>query len=235
MFAWQEELDPGALEFEPTQFGKQASSSRTVELPRSQPRLCGGQSDRAKPQATGKRQARPGRKIENRDGDGGFQHVGSVRWDAMNERIRIELREAPIELPVRAADGEDGAACSFRGTTRAETHAEHGDLVALEYEAHAAMAITQLRTLAEEVLEEFGLGSLSIIHATGRVPVGQPSVLIEATSGHRDEAFLGCRAAIDRLKQRVPIFKIECWAGGRTRPDGVTPRPDRIDFDPQGD
>lgn len=228
MFSGQEEFDPGALEFESTKFRKQAPSRRTVELSRPQPRLCGGQRDRAESQATGERQPRPGRKIENRDGDGGFKHVGSVRWDAMNERIRIELREAPIELPVRDTDGDDGAACTFRGTTRAETHPEHGALLALEYEAHEAMAISQLRTLAEEVLEEFGLGSLLIIHATGRVPVGQPSVLIEATSGHRDEAFLGCRAAIDRLKQRVPIFKIECWAEGRTRPDGVTPRPDRI-------
>jgi molybdopterin synthase catalytic subunit len=152
----------------------------------------------------------------------------------MTERIRIELHQAPIELPVRAASSTDGAACTFRGTTRAEMHAEYGALEALDYEVHEAMAMAQLRSLAAEVVEEFGLGSLYIIHATGRVPVGQASVLIEATGGHRDEAFLGCRAAIDRLKQRVPIFKIECWARGTSRPEGVTPRPEPINSDPQG-
>ena len=33
------------------------------------------------------------------------------------------------------------------------------------------------------------------------------------------------RAAIDRLKQRLPIFKVECWEHGTTRPEGVTPVP----------
>ena len=90
------------------------------------------------------------------------------------------------------------------------------------------MAVTQLRLIAEDIIDEFGISSLRIVHAVGRVAVGETSVLIEATGGHREEAFLACRAAIDRLKQRVPIFKLECWQSGRTRPDGITPGTDHL-------
>ena len=153
----------------------------------------------------------------------------------MTERIQIELRAAPIALSPREPLPGEGAACTFMGTTRAEEHPEHGPLEALEYEAHEAMAMTQLESLAEEILEEFEIDSLRVVHAVGRVAVGAPSVLIEATSGHRDAAFLACRAMIDRLKQRVPIFKIECWVGGRSRPEGITPQPAPPRSDLRGD
>lgn len=144
----------------------------------------------------------------------------------MKKPIRIELRPAPISPPPGAVDPSCGAVCTFRGVTRAETHPEFGVLEALEYEVHEAMARSQLERLAEAILEEFAIEALVVVHAVGRVPVGEPSVHVEVTAGHRDAAFGACRAMIDRLKERVPIFKVECWAGGRTRPEGVQPSPD---------
>jgi len=37
---------------------------------------------------------------------------------------------------------------------------------------------------------------------------------VAAAAPHRAEAFTACRAAIDRLKSRAPIWKKEIGAGG---------------------
>ncbi|MCB9656420.1 MAG: molybdenum cofactor biosynthesis protein MoaE [Sandaracinaceae bacterium] len=39
-------------------------------------------------------------------------------------------------------------------------------------------------------------------------------VVVGASAPHRDAAFRGCRLAIDRLKERVPIWKKEWEPGG---------------------
>lgn len=141
----------------------------------------------------------------------------------MSTPIETDLRPAPLSLAPLPPSSGQGAECCFRGTTRLETHPEFGDLVALEYEAHEPMARTLLESLAVEITSEFEIDSLRIVHALGRVAVGEDSVLIEVRAGHRDAAFLACRAAIDRLKERLPIFKVEAWTRGRSRPPGVTP------------
>lgn len=143
----------------------------------------------------------------------------------MKARIQIVLAPGPATLEPLPATPQQGAECLFRGTTRSEVHPEFGALQALEYEVYEPMARAQLEELGEEILREFDPISLRIAHAMGPVPIGQASVLIEVRSGHRDTAFSACRATIDRLKERVPIFKIEHWANGTTRPEGVTPTP----------
>ena len=141
----------------------------------------------------------------------------------MDVRITTRIVEGPILLEESRGDGSSGASCIFRGRVRSEEHPEHGDLLALAYEAYEPMAGRMLQELAEEVSEEFGLHALVILHATGRIEIGCTSVLVEAEAPHRDAAFTGARAAIDRLKQRLPIFKTELWREGTTRPTGMTP------------
>jgi molybdopterin synthase catalytic subunit len=46
-------------------------------------------------------------------------------------------------------------------------------------------------------------------HRLGMLSVGEPSVAIVAASPHRAEAFAACRAAIEKIKARVPIWKKE--------------------------
>jgi len=145
----------------------------------------------------------------------------------MTARIHLEVQDAPIGLSGDDHEDGRGASCLFRGTTRPEIHPRHGNLLALDYEVHEVMALTQLRSIAGEITEEHDLLALRVVHARGRVGVGEPSVLVEAVSRHRDEAFQACRKMIDRLKERVPIFKLEVWEHGTSRPDGFTPTPER--------
>ncbi|MGB7158732.1 MAG: molybdenum cofactor biosynthesis protein MoaE [Tepidisphaeraceae bacterium] len=102
----------------------------------------------------------------------------------------------------------------FLGTTRAETSADGRALVALDYEAYEQMAGEQLRELARRARVEWPIVKLAILHRTGRVEIGEPSVIIAVSTPHRGQAFEACRWLIDALKKDVAIWKKEVWADG---------------------
>lgn len=138
--------------------------------------------------------------------------------------LPIEARLLP--RPVSTADlvvppAGCGGDCSFLGRTRAEQHPEHGALLALDYDAHRPLALAELERLAARVAAEHDCRLARILHATGRVGIGEASVLVQAASPHRAEAFAACRAMIDALKQIAPIWKRECWADGTSWSPGT--------------
>jgi molybdopterin synthase catalytic subunit len=76
------------------------------------------------------------------------------------------------------------------------------------------MALTMLSRIADEIEERFSVVRLAIVHRTGEVPLGEPSVVVVAVSPHRDAAFEAARYAIDETKARAPIWKAERFADG---------------------
>ena len=88
------------------------------------------------------------------------------------------------------------------------------DVVHLEYEAFEEMAEPMLRRLADELTAKHGLSAVAIHHRVGRVEIGQPSVVIAVSAPHRAAALDACREAIDTLKETIPLWKKEVYAGG---------------------
>jgi molybdopterin synthase catalytic subunit len=127
-------------------------------------------------------------------------------------RVHVLLSGQPLE-PARAsravADDRAGAIVLFQGLTR--------EVPLLSYEAYAEMAREQLERIAGEALREFALCAAAIEHRTGDVATGEPSVLVAASAPHREEAFAGARAMIDRVKAEVPIWKREHERSGAAR------------------
>ena len=114
--------------------------------------------------------------------------------------------------------GSDGAVCVFDGIVRNNTRGRQ--TLYLDYEAYREMALEQMRGLAAEAVERFGVRDVALLHRLGRLEVGETSVLIVVASAHRGAAFEACRWLIDTLKKQVPIWKRETFADGTVWVDG---------------
>jgi len=121
---------------------------------------------------------------------------------------RIDL--ARLDRAVR--DPKAGAVVTFVGTTRVENAGRR--VRRLEYEAFVSMATKEMRTLATLAKKRWPLRKVAMVHRIGVVPVGEASVAIAVSAGHRGEAFDACHWLIDRLKEVVPIWKKEHYQGG---------------------
>jgi molybdopterin synthase catalytic subunit/molybdopterin converting factor small subunit len=105
-----------------------------------------------------------------------------------------------------------GAIATFVGTTRVESRGrtvEH-----LDYEAYEGMAEQVMAEIADELKQRYDLCDIAIHHRTGRVEIGDASVVIAISAPHRQDALAACKEAIDTLKTKVPLWKKEVYEGG---------------------
>jgi molybdopterin synthase catalytic subunit len=123
-------------------------------------------------------------------------------------RERIETEK----LVAAAKRGEDGAVVVFDGIVRNNSRGRA--TLYLDYEAYEEMALAEMRRLAAQARERFGVRQVTMVHRLGRLENGETSVLIVVASAHRAQAFDACRWLIDTLKQIVPIWKKETFADG---------------------
>ena len=106
----------------------------------------------------------------------------------------------------------DGAVVTFVGTVRDNTEGRR--VLALEYEAYGEMAVSEMRLIGVEMMRKHGLHGIAMRHRTGKLQIGEISVVIAASSSHRAEAFAACSEALDLLKERVPVWKKEYFEDG---------------------
>ncbi len=134
----------------------------------------------------------------------------------MTSPIRLlDLREIaldPAEVLAAVDDPTAGGVNLFVGVVRDHDHGETVDH--LDYTAHPS-ALERLHEVAEEVAEEFEVVALAAVHRTGHLKIGDIAVLVAASAPHRGQAYDASRALIDRLKERVPVWKHQVFGDGR--------------------
>jgi molybdopterin synthase catalytic subunit len=126
----------------------------------------------------------------------------------------VDIRETPLsvdEVTAVLADAAAGGLTLFVGAVR--DHDENKSVTGLEYSAHPT-ALAQLTEVAEEVGREYDVLALAAVHRVGRLEIGDAAVIVATAAAHRGEAFEASRALIDRLKQRVPIWKHQLFTDG---------------------
>jgi MoaE-MoaD fusion protein len=94
----------------------------------------------------------------------------------------------------------------------------------LIYEAYAPMAQRELERLGRQAHQRFQIAHLGIVHRTGRLEIGETSVVIAVSAPHRRAAFEACEWAIRELKRTVPIWKKEVFADGEVWVEGESDR-----------
>jgi molybdopterin synthase catalytic subunit/molybdopterin converting factor small subunit len=125
------------------------------------------------------------------------------------------LSEEPLSLDRvvdEVRDEQAGAIATFTGTTRIQSRGR--TVTHLDYEAYEGMAERVMAEIAEALQARYELSAVAIHHRVGRVGIGETSVVIAVSAPHRKDALAACRDAIDELKDRVPLWKKEVYAGG---------------------
>ncbi len=131
----------------------------------------------------------------------------------------IGLRAEAIDVDALVAavrTDAHGAIVTFLGTTRETSPEDPRPVAALDYEAYESMAVPEMEAIARETHDRFGPLALAMVHRTGRVALGEPSVAVVVAAPHRGAAFDACRYAIDALKSRVAVWKREIYRDGGT-------------------
>jgi len=129
----------------------------------------------------------------------------------------VALTEEPLPLGTIAdwaVRPDCGGLVVFSGIVRDHAEGRPG-VTELTYEAYAEEVEPRLAEIARTARERWtDLGRLALLHRSGRLAVGESSVLVVASAPHRAEAFQAARYCIDALKASVPIWKREPWADG---------------------
>lgn len=130
-----------------------------------------------------------------------------------DRHVRVLDEPLSLDRVVRAVTGPGmGGIVTFTGAVR--RHSRGTTVEKLEYSAYDSMAVREMTKLCDEIEAEIEGCKLAVEHRVGSLAIGDIAVVIAAAAPHRAEAFTACRAMIDRLKDRVPIWKKEFGEDG---------------------
>lgn len=148
-----------------------------------------------------------GRKDALRDGDV-VSLMPPLQGGAGKSAEELLITDEPIdeaEARLGKFAGDVGGIVTFWGVVR---DVEEGKrIAALEYTAFRQMVEHQFRKILAETHKKWPLKRIRVIHRLGRIPVGEPSLLVRVEAAHRGEAFAAAQFIIDELKEKVPIWK----------------------------
>ncbi len=133
----------------------------------------------------------------------------------------FELTTTPIDVGLvarRVILPECGATVTLDGYAREWTRGRR--TLYLVYDAYAPMAMSELKKLGAQAREKFDIAHIGIVHRTGRLEIGETSVVISVSAPHRRAAFAACEWAIRELKRTVPIWKKEVFEDGEVWVEG---------------
>jgi molybdopterin converting factor subunit 1 len=149
---------------------------------------------------------------------------GGAMTEAAEEtenRDFFELTADPIDVGAiarRVVLPQCGATVTLDGYAREWTRGRR--TLHLVYEAYEPMALGEMQRLGREAHQQFDIAHIGIVHRTGRLEIGETSVVIAVSAPHRRAAFEACAWAIRELKRTVPIWKKEVFEDGEVWVEG---------------
>ncbi|MGB8645607.1 MAG: molybdenum cofactor biosynthesis protein MoaE [Anaerolineae bacterium] len=177
--------------------GRRQVTSRMSEATGRRPQVAGRRSQTASRKAQVAARPRVKRKDE----------VARRRTNG-ETRSFIKARRLSLSTLIKKVEHSGaGALVTFTGVVRDNAHDRAVQY--LEYEAYEEMALQSLAEIGEEACTRWSEVRIAMAHRTGRLEIGEASVMIAVSSPHRAEAFAACRYAIERIKAVLPVWKKE--------------------------
>jgi molybdopterin synthase catalytic subunit len=158
--------------------------------------------------------------------DTGISVTAIQRWDSKEQeaetmedkpsgRISVTTDDVEIGTMIEAAKQRTtGAVVTFLGVVRDD------GIESMELSAFEEVAVQDMTGIRDEAVRQFNLQQVDIVHRIGSLRVGENILLIVVAAGHRKEAFKGCEYILERIKERVPIWKKEFLADGHRWVEG---------------
>lgn len=104
-----------------------------------------------------------------------------------------------------------GAVVSFAGVVRDHDHGR--GVLRLDYEGHPS-AEAVLREVAEEIAADPEVLAVAVSHRIGALEIGDVALAAAVATAHRAAAFAACARLVDRVKERLPVWKHQVFTDG---------------------
>ncbi|KAJ5520015.1 Molybdopterin biosynthesis MoaE [Penicillium fimorum] len=131
------------------------------------------------------------------------------------QNIHITLTYEPLNANTylsQTSSPSAGANILFLGTTR-DTF-EGRSVSQLSYTAYPPLALKTLAGIAEAAMKTHRLEGVSIAHRLGTVPIGEASIAIAVSAGHRGAAWRAGEEVLEACKEKAEIWKREEFVDG---------------------
>ncbi|MCH9815335.1 MAG: molybdenum cofactor biosynthesis protein MoaE [Actinomycetia bacterium] len=119
----------------------------------------------------------------------------------------------PEAVTAAVRDAQSGAVATFEGRVR--NHDADRDVVGLAYEAHPDAAHI-LADVCQQATQLAGVVRVAAVHRTGNLAVGDLAFCVAVSAPHRAEAYAALEWLVDTAKAKLPIWKRQLFADGRS-------------------
>ncbi|RPA87132.1 Molybdopterin biosynthesis MoaE [Ascobolus immersus RN42] len=143
--------------------------------------------------------------------------------------IYVGLTHAPLDIPGtidKVRTPKAGAIVMFAGTTRDNFNSKTVKFLA--YSSYTPLALRTLQRIAKSHItppsEEHGgyskIQKIAILHRLGEVPVGEESILVVVSAGHRKEGWEVAEEVLEECKRKLEVWKWEELEEGDGKEEG---------------
>ena len=124
--------------------------------------------------------------------------------------VRDQTLDA-VRVAGLVSDDRAGATVTFTGVVR---NHDHGRAVTgIEYVGHPS-ADAVLAEIAAEFTGREGVHAVAVEHRIGTLAVGDLALVAVVSASHRAQAFSTCSELVDRVKEKLPIWKRQLFTDG---------------------
>lgn len=132
-------------------------------------------------------------------------------WNAAEKPL--DAMTALAYVTGEAEQVRNGAESLFVGTVR--NHNLGKKVLGISYDVFEPLAKQSFKEICQDAQAKWGAElDFYVVHAQGRLNIGDLAIVIAVGSPHRDEAFKACRYVIEEVKHRSPVWKLEHYADG---------------------
>jgi molybdopterin synthase catalytic subunit len=123
----------------------------------------------------------------------------------------ISYRKIAITIKNLGLRKDTGGHSIFLGQVRGDL-SDTRRVRAIEYSAYEEMVSAEAQRIKNIIFNEFSdVLEIIIIHAVGTVNVGELSMFVLVSAGHRNHAVKACGKTVEMIKENFPVWKKEIF------------------------